>query len=74
MFLNKKNKKKREGKEKKSDSACQVIAVALAEKEKMTVGMREIMARVKLCHISTVHNNMFYECQNNTAAVFSLNI
>lgn len=36
--------------------------------------MREIMAWVKLCHISTVHNNLFYECQNNTAAVFSFNI
>lgn len=35
------NKKKREGKEEKSDSACQVIAVALTEKEKMTVGIWE---------------------------------
>lgn len=67
------SQQKREGKdEKKSDSACQVTALAVSENEEMTGGMRAIVRRVNLCHASTVHNNLLYECQNNKADVFVL--
>lgn len=71
VFLNKKGKEK---KKKVTRHAKSLLLMHCWKWEDDGRDMIEITGWVELCHISTVHNNLFYEWQNNKAAVFILNI